>query len=190
VSPHLSAIIRAWAPKLTEAELAAGLAYFQPLAPARHELLVSPGQVAERMYFVLQGCLRIFFIQDSGQEATRLLAFEHQFATALVSFITHTPSLEYIQALEDTQLLCISRTDFYHLLETVPAWEPFYRCYLERAYVLNTTRLHSFLTLDARTRYQQLLAQSPVVVQRLPNKLVASYLHLSQETLSRLKSKR
>lgn len=152
-------------------------------------MLLQADQLAEHMYFVGQGCLRIFFIQDNGQEATRLLSFENQFATALVSFITHTASFEYVQALEDTQLLAIGRADFYQLLDAVPAWERFYRRYLEHAYVGNTTRLHSFLTLDARTRYQQLLAQSPAVVQRLPNKLVASYLHLSQETLSRLKSK-
>lgn len=188
-APLITAI-RAWAPRLTDAELTAGLACFHPLTPRRLEVLLRPDQLAERMYFVEQGCLRIFFIQDNGQEATRYLAFEGQFATALVSFITGTPSLEYLQALEDTQLHYISRVDIYHLLDTVPAWEPFYRRYLEGAYVTNTTRLHSFLTLDAHTRYQQLLAQSPTVVQRLPNKLVASYLNLSQETLSRLKSKR
>ena len=186
---QLSSAIRAHAPSLSEAELAAGLPYFHRLTPRRNELLVSAGQLAERMCFVQQGCLRIFFIQDNGQESTRMLAFESQFATALVSFITQAPSFEYVQALEDTQLLYINRADFYHLLDKVPAWERFYRSYLEIAYVGNTTRLHSFLTLDARTRYQQLLAQSPAVVQRLPNKLVASYLSISQETLSRLKSK-
>ncbi len=187
---QLTAAIRTLAPRLSDAELAAGLACFRPLTPRRNELLLRADELSERMYFVVQGCLRIFFIQsDNGQEATRYLAFENQFATALVSFITGTPSLEYMQALEDTELLYISRTDFYHLLDAVPVWESFYRHYLAGAYVTNTTRLHSFLTLDARTRYQQLLAQSPAVVQRLPNKLVASYLNLSQETLSRLKSK-
>lgn len=186
----LRAALRAWAPGLTDPDLEAGLRYFHSLAPSRHELLVSHDQLAERLYFVEQGCLRIFFLQANGQEATRLLAFSGQFASALVSFITHAPSFEYVQALADTQVHYISRSDFFALLAAVPAWEQFYRGYLEYAYVTNTTRLHSFLTLDARTRYEQLLAQSPAVVQRLPNKLVASYLHLSQETLSRLKSRR
>lgn len=187
---QLTAAIRAMAPRLSDAEMAAGLAYFNPLTPRRNEVLLRADELGERMYFVVRGCLRIFFIQpDNGQEATRYLAFENQFATPLVSFITGSPSLEYLQVLEDTELLYISRTDFYQLLDAVPAWEQFYRRQLELAYVTNTTRLHSFLTLDARTRYQQLLAQSPAVVQRLPNKLVASYLNLSQETLSRLKSK-
>ena len=79
--------------------------------------------------------------------------------------------------------------DFYHLLEIIPSWEKFYRHYLEYAYVNNTNRLMSFLTQDATERYRQLLEINPKIVQRLPNKIVATYLNMSQETLSRLKSK-
>jgi FixJ family two-component response regulator len=74
-------------------------------------------------------------------------------------------------------------------LEIIPEWEKFYRSYLENAYVTNTNRLMSFITMDATERYRQLLSQSPIIVKRLPNKMVASYLNISQETLSRLKSK-
>jgi FixJ family two-component response regulator len=75
------------------------------------------------------------------------------------------------------------------LLKIIPQWEKLYRHYLEYAYVTNTNRLMSFITLDATERYRQLLAQNPNVVMRMPNKMVASYLNISQETLSRLKSK-
>lgn len=174
---------------VTDAEMEIILSYFHPITPAKNELLLSQGQTSQRMYFVTGGCLRIFFINEEGQDATRYLAFENNFATALMSFITGNPSLEFIQALEETQLLYIARTDFYALLDQLPCWEKFYRNYMEHAYVLNTSRLMSFITMDARERYVQLLQQNPKVVQRLPNKTVASYLNISQETLSRLKSK-
>lgn len=174
---------------VSDSEVNTILSFFKPLTPSRNEVLVTQGQTSQRMFFVGTGCLRIFFINEEGADSTRYLAFENNFATALVSFITEEPSFEFIQALEETELLYITRKDFYHLTEIIPTWEKFYRHYLEMAYVTNTKRLMSFITMDARERYKLLLSQNPNFVQRLPNKMVASYLNISQETLSRLKSK-
>lgn len=175
---------------VTNEELDKILSCFKPLEVEKNELLLIQGQTSQRTFFVGNGCLRIFFITEDGQEATRYLAFENNFATALCSFISNEPSLEFIQALEPTELLYISHKDFYHLLDLIPEWGKFYRHYLEKAYVNNTNRLMSFLTLDATERYKRLLNINPEIVQRLPNKIVATYLNISQETLSRLKSKR
>lgn len=174
---------------VTDDELDKILSYFKPLEVEKNELLVTHGHTSRRTFFVGNGCLRIYFITEDGQEATRYLAFENNFATALCSFISKEPSLEFIQALEPTALLYISHEDFYHLLGIIPSWEKFYRHYLENAYVTNTDRLMSFLTLDATERYKKLLDINPKIVQRLSNKIVATYLNISQETLSRLKSK-
>ncbi len=175
--------------KVTDDELERILSCFKPFRASKDELLITHGQTQQKTFFVHKGCVRIFFIDEAGQDATRYFAFEDQFATALVSFITGQPTEEFIQAVEDSELLLITQKDFYQLLERIPAWEKFYRGYLEKAYVNNTNRLMSLLTMDALTRYRLLLEELPVVVQRLPNKLVASYLNISQETLSRLKSK-
>lgn len=175
--------------KVSAEELETILSYFKILKPKKNELLLTHGQSSQRTFFVGKGCLRIFFINEEGQDATRYFAFENEFATALTSFITGDPSMEFIQAIEHTELLYISHRDFYHLLDIIPQWEKFYRNYLEYAYVNNTNRLMSFITMDAKERYRQLLDQNPIVVRRLPNKTVASFLNISQETLSRLKSK-
>lgn len=174
---------------VTDKELLHIMSHFHRVKVGKNELLVTDGQVSQRMYFVAEGCLRVYFIKEDGQEATRYLAFENQFATALVSFITKEASLEFIEAVEETTLFYITQYDFQVLLNTYPQWETFYRKYLEIAYVNNTNRLMSFITMDATERYTQLLKQNPIVVRRLPNKLVANYLNISQETLSRLKSK-
>lgn len=171
-------------------DLEAILPFFKPLAVQKNELLVHHSELGQQLYFVNKGCLRIFFINEEGQESTRFLAFENHFASALVSFITGAPAVEYVQALEEAELLCINRSDFFHLLEKHAAWEQFYRHYLEFAYVTNTNRLMSFITMDARTRYESLLKERPIVIKRLPNKIVASFLNISQETLSRLKSRK
>lgn len=165
------------------------LSYFKPLKHDKNELLLSAGQLSQNTYFVGKGCLRIYYINEEGKDVTRYIAFENQIATALVSFITKIPSTEYIQVIEKSELLYISHDDFNHLIKTLPEWMSFYCAYLERAYVNNTNRLMSFTTMDALERYNQLLKINPAIVKRLPNKIVASYINVSQETLSRLKSK-
>lgn len=174
---------------VTDEELEKIISYFNPLEVEKNELLVVPGQTTQQMYFICNGCLRIFFITEEGQEATRYLGFESNFVTALSSFVLNEPSLEFVQALEPTELLYISRKDFYHLLESIPNWGSFYRHYMEMAYVTNTKRLMSFLTQNATERYKHLLDTNPKIAQRLSNKIVSSYLNVSQETLSRVKSK-
>lgn len=175
---------------VTDAQLSVILSHFKSLKTVRNQLLLAEGEVAKNIFFVSSGCVRVYFIDENGQEATRYFAFENNFVSGLMSFIPQQPSHEFIQVVLPAQLLTISRNDFYYLLDTIPAWEKFYRHYLENAYVVNTGRLMSFITLSAGDRYRQLLNENPHIVQRLPNKLVASYLNISQETLSRLKSKR
>lgn len=176
--------------ELDSTELELVLACFIPVSVRKNELLIRGDQeLNQRMFFVEQGCLRIFFVDDGGTESTRHLIFENHFAAALTNFITNEPSIEYIETLEDSKIWYITKTNFYLLLEKLPIWERFYRKYLEYAYVTNTSRLKSFIMLSAKDRYRLLLNQNPTVVMRLSNKIVASYLGISQETLSRLKSK-
>lgn len=174
---------------ITEEDLNVILSYFKPLKQKKNDILLSEGQVSQRTFFVGKGCLRIFFVNGEGKDSTRYIAFENQFATALVSFITNQPSTEFIQAIEPSELLYINHDDFKYLMEIIPAWRQFYCNYLEKAYVNNTARLMSFTTLDALERYNQVLKINPIAVRRLPNKIIASYINVSQETLSRLKSK-
>lgn len=175
--------------ELTPAQLALVLSFFEPSSHPRYTVLLPAGQVNQYMNFIERGALRIFFIREDGQEATRHLIFEGQFATGLGSFITQQPSEEYVQTLEASDLLRISRRNFYYLLDVIPAWEKFFRHYLEMAYLINLRVYQREVTKDAEQRYQELLAVSPQIVLRLPNKMVASYLSMSPETLSRMKAR-
>ncbi|OOQ61724.1 Crp/Fnr family transcriptional regulator [Mucilaginibacter pedocola] len=175
--------------QLTDEQLDLVLSYFKPVRHARNELLLNIGQVNRYMNFIEEGCVRFYFVRDDGQDTTRHIAFENQFATGLASFISQRPSMEALQAMEDTSLLRISRDDFYHLLDVIPTWEKFFRSYLEYAYMNNLSIYQREIMKDAADRYRELLSNNPEVVKRLPNKIVASYLNMSPETLSRLKSK-
>jgi CRP-like cAMP-binding protein len=175
---------------LDEAEMAEVLSHYREMRLRKNEIVQSEGDPSRRMFFVVEGCLRVFFIKEDGTVVTRRIVLENYFSTTLVGFITREPSLEYTQALEPTTLLYITREDFYGLLDRIPLWERFYRKYLEGAYVNNTNRLMSFITQDAGERYRLLLEEQPEIVRRLPSRVVASYLNISPETLSRLKSAR
>lgn len=172
-----------------EEDLKIIMSYFKIIKTNKNEILLAHGKVSEFSYFVKKGCLRIYFINDEEKDSTRYIAFENQFATALVSFITKDPAEEIIQAIENSELFCISHDDFRYLMKIIPKWKDFYNVYLEKAYVNNSKRLMSFTTLSAAERYDQLFKINPNIVKRLPNKIVASYINVSNETLSRIKSK-
>ncbi|MCR1025850.1 Crp/Fnr family transcriptional regulator [Cellulophaga baltica] len=170
-------------------ELKIVLPYFKTIKKSKNDILLSNGKNSQVSYFVKKGCLRLYYIDEEGKDITRYIAFENQFATELVSFISNEPAQETIQVIEDSELLYITHDDFRHLMLSIPKWKEFYTRYLEKAYVNNSKRLISFTTLDASERYKQLFQINPNIVRRLPNKIVASYINISQETLSRIKSK-
>jgi CRP-like cAMP-binding protein len=155
----------------------------------RNTIILSQGEVCSKIYFLATGCLRTYYITKEGQEKTRLVSFDNTIVTALTSFTTQNPSVEHIDALEDSELLEMSQTDFFMLIDEIPAWELFYRKILELAFAFQNSRIEDLVTLSAKDRYGKLLNDRPHYIQRLSNKVVVSYLGISQETLSRLKSK-
>jgi CRP-like cAMP-binding protein len=156
----------------------------------KNEILLNDNETCRQVYFINSGSVRAYFIDDEGNEATRYIAFENNFITTLNSFITQTTSSEFLQATETGEVLTISYKDFRELLSTVPIWKDLYIKQLEIAYTTNTWRLESFIKMDARQRYDYLFETNPKVIQRLSNKIVANYLGITQESLSRLKSKK
>lgn len=156
----------------------------------KNTVLLSEGQICKELYFVNSGCIRTYYITNQGHEKTRYIAFENSVATSISSFISQQQSLEFVDTLEDSELSVISHKDFYHLVATTPQWEKFYRTLLEMAYFFQNKKIESLVTLSAKQRYDKLMTESPIYIQRLSNKILASYLDITQETLSRLKSKR
>jgi len=154
----------------------------------KNEILLSAGDVCKEFYFINKGCIRTYFIAKEGDEKTRYLMIEPSIGTALTSFISQKPSFEFIDALEETEILAISHSDFYHMSEKFPSWKNFYLKMMEMAYSFQNRKIESLVTLSAKERYDQLLHENPKVVLRVSNKIVASYLDMKQETLSRLKS--
>lgn len=154
----------------------------------RNSILLSEGEICKELYFVHSGCLRTYYISKQGHEKTRYIAFDNSIVTSISSFISQQQSFEFVDTLENSELYSISHKDFYQLVSDIPQWEKFYRTLLEMAYLYQNKKIENLVTLSAKQRYDKLMTESPIYIQRLSNKILASYLDITQETLSRLKS--
>lgn len=172
-----------------EQELEQIISFFKPKSLKKNDILLHEGNVSKEFYYVRTGGLRTFFIDKKGREKTRYVMLDNQIGTTLSSFISQKPSFEFIQAIDDTELLAISHQDFYYLKMEIENWRIFYQKILELAYSFQNRKIESLVTLSAKQRYEQLLNENPFFIQRLSNKMLASYLDIREETLSRLKSK-
>ncbi len=163
---------------------------FTPKLTKRNELLVAKGTVARHMYFVVTGCLRVFLTGEDGSESTRFLVFDGRFGTAFPSFILQQPSVASVQSIEASELLTLTLGARQTLHKEVPGWETMDRIGLELDYIASIQRIERFITMDAKARYDALRQTNPELVRRLPDKIIADYLGISRETLSRLRAKK
>ncbi|MDP2235261.1 MAG: Crp/Fnr family transcriptional regulator [Bacteroidales bacterium] len=155
----------------------------------KNTVLLSEGEVCTEFYYIQKGCLRTYFLTRLGNEKTRFVTFDCSIGTALTSFISQKPSFEFIDVLEDTDLFAINYTDFYNLNKELIHWKDFYQRILEMAYSFQNRSFENLVTLTAKQRFEQVMNTNPILIQRLSNKVLASYLDITQETLSRIKSK-
>jgi CRP-like cAMP-binding protein len=162
---------------------------FKLKAIKKNTILLSEREICKELYFVHSGCIRTYYITKQGHEKTRYVAFDNSIATSISSFISQRQSFEFVDTLENSELLAISHRDFYQLVTDIPQWEKFYRTLLEMAYLYQNKKIENLVTLSAKQRYDKLMIETPTYIQRLSNKILASYLDITQETLSRLKSK-
>lgn len=174
---------------IADSDLDSFCSRLKPKKVKRGEILLEAGSICRHMYFVNKGCLRVYLSDAGGRESTRFLIAEGRFGTAFPSFILQEPSQASIQALEPSEVLYFTYPDFRQLPELLPQWEKIYMKSLEHDYIMSIKRIESLITMDAKERYALLMKDNPGLIQRLPSKIIADYLGISQETLSRLKSK-
>ena len=162
--------------------------YFISKTYKKYEHLLKPGEICRLNYFVNGGCVRFYTTNEVVHELTVYFAFEGKFGSELISFIEQKPSFEYIQCLEPSELLVISRKDFFHLVDTVPQVNYVYRDILEMAYVTSQKRIYGLQGETALERLKWLLSYQPDIFKRISSKVIATYLGVTTYTLSRLKA--
>jgi len=155
---------------------------------AKNGFLVEAGKVCRHLYFLERGAVCGFYYLN-GKRVTHWFAFENDFFTSFHSFITQQPAVENIQALEGSVMWAITKNDLNVLLENFPEIERVLRLAYEKYYIRLEERFVNAQFKAAAERYEQLLQQAPHISERVPLGYIASYLGVSQETLSRIRSR-
>lgn len=174
--------------RLSHQALEALGAALQKVELPKGSFLMEEGKICQHIYFLEKGCLRGFYNLD-GKEVTYWFAFENNFVTSFFSFITRKPAVENIQLMEDCVLWAITHENLQQLYDQYPDIERLGRIMNERYYVMLEERFVRNHFKEARERYENLITQSPHILQRVPLGYVASYLGMTQETLSRIRNR-
>jgi len=154
----------------------------------KKQYLLQEGDITRHQYFVNKGCLRTYTIDEKGQEHIIQFAIEDWWTGDMYSFLTQTAARYTIDAIEDSELLCLEKNALEELYIKVPKFEKFFRHLLQNAFVSMQERITANLSQPADERYCTFINKYPDMEKRLPLKQIASYLGITPESLSRIRS--
>ncbi|HKH59393.1 MAG TPA: Crp/Fnr family transcriptional regulator [Flavitalea sp.] len=163
--------------------------YLSPKKLRKKQYLLQEGDVCRSIAFVEKGALREYSVDENGNEQIIQFAIEGWTISDLYSFITGEPATYNIDALEDSELVLISKAAHEELLTKNARYETYIRLQVTGAYLALQKRLNSVLSLSPEERYKNLVQSYPDLVQRFPQHMIASHMGLTPETLSRIRRK-
>ena len=161
---------------------------FIPKKLRKKQYLLQEGDVCRYTAFVEKGMLRTFTVDEKGNEPILQFSMEGWWIADLYSFLTEEPSIYNIEALEECELLLITKENWEILLAKVPAFERYFRLLIQNNLIATQRRLMSSLSESAEEKYTKLINNFPVCIQRVPQHMIASYLGITPETLSRIRA--
>ena len=172
---------------LTNEEEALITATFQPKKIRKKQYFLQEGDVCKYAGFIVKGAMRQYSVDDKGGEHIVQLFIENYWANDRESSTMLTPSVYNIDAWEDTDILLITRADMLDLMAKIPAMAEMIRLMDERNAIANQRRLNSTISNTAEKRYEEFAVHHPQFIQRFPQHLIASFLGITKETLSRIR---
>jgi len=161
---------------------------FIPKKLRKKQYLLQEGDVCRYTAFVEKGMLRTFTVDEKGNEPILQFSMEGWWIADLYSFLTEEPSIYNIEALEECELLLITKENWEILLAKVPAFERYFRLLIQNNLIATQRRLMSSLSESAEEKYTKLINNFPGCIQRVPQHMIASYLGITPETLSRIRA--
>jgi CRP-like cAMP-binding protein len=170
---------------LTEEEEAIFRSYLLPKKLRKKQYILQEGDICKYSIFVEKGLLRSYTVNEKGNDQVVQFALEGWWIADLYSFITGEPARYNIDALEDSELVLISYSGMEELQKRIPKFLKFSFLQMRGAYIASERRFSNMVNLTTEERYIKLVQSYPDIVQRIPQHMIASYLGLTPETLSR-----
>jgi CRP-like cAMP-binding protein len=178
---HIAKIV-----SLTDEQFEHFFSHFKPMSFKKGQTIISEGDKVNCEYFVISGCLKAFYINDDIKMYILQFAMPTWWTSDYAALYNQTPATIHVDCITDAEVLCISNADREKLCSELHQAEHFFRWRTNRGYIASQKRLLSFMNNDTKRRYEELLALYPQLYNLVPKHLIAAYLGVSRETLSRL----
>jgi CRP-like cAMP-binding protein len=153
----------------------------------KDEYFSEAGKVAQQVGFILDGIIRVCYYNNKGEEITKYFIDENNLVVDLESFDNEICSNAYVQAITDCKLIVFSKKDWRELLDTIIGWDAIVHKIISKALRQKVERRSPLVSEDATTRYLMFLKIYPNVINRIPLSYIASYLGITQSSLSRIR---
>jgi CRP-like cAMP-binding protein len=153
----------------------------------KNDYYLEAGKIARQFGFVVEGVARVCYYSNKGEEITKYFIEENNILVDLASFDGEIPSSSYVQALTDLRLVVFSKKDWQELLQTIVGWDDIVHKITSKALLQKVERISPLVAKDGTTRYLSFLEVYPTVVNRVPLSYVASFLGITQSSLSRIR---
>ena len=171
---------------LTDEQFDYFFSFFKERDFKKGQAIISEGDLVTCEYFVISGCLKSFFINDNLKMLILQFAMPTWWASDYFALYNHTRATISVDCIADAEVLCLSNADREELCHELHEAEHFFRWRTNRGYVATQKRLLSMMNDDVKCRYEELLRVYPELYNIVPKNLIAAYLGVSRETLSRL----
>jgi CRP-like cAMP-binding protein len=175
--------------KLSDVEKDICKSLFSPKKLRKRQYILQQDDICKNLIFVEKGILRSYSVDTKGNEHILQFAPEGWWISDVYSFLTGEAAVYNIEAIEDSELLLISRSSLDELYERVPRFERYFRLLSQANMVATHRRLTASLSDSADEKYLRLLSAYPNIVARVPQHMIASYLGITPETLSRVRKR-
>ncbi len=174
---------------LTDEEFEYISSHFKPKQLKKHQYLIQADEQVKTIYFVIKGLMKATYIDLNGKEYIIQFAMENWWISDFQAFYNNVKSITNISCLENVELLALSKEDMDTICKENHKMEHFFRVKNSSGYVALQQRILSLLTTNPKERFEQFSRQYPQLGQRLSKTIIAAYLGISRETLSRLSTK-